>query len=56
VMMDRVSLFADICMCVDKFLVDGISQGVGMVCNQDIKEGVPFLFCGELILEFRWLT
>jgi len=25
--------------CVGEFLVDGMSQGVGMVCNQDIEEG-----------------
>jgi len=25
--------------CVGEFLVDGMPQGVGMVCNQDIEEG-----------------
>lgn len=25
--------------CVGEFLVDGMPQGVGMVCKQDIEEG-----------------
>jgi hypothetical protein len=35
---DCMSLCADSYMHVGKFLVDGMPQGVMMVCNQEIEE------------------